>query len=133
MLYCCTTIKLHIASNGALWQKIKKNSIKKRDGACLPACCSPPRPAPPGPSQSGTQNSDEKYFFVIERVLSGSAKAAGKKEKVQNEAKSHPAGTPDRLKKALPSIWKDFSFDLTQVCGRLRSSSCMCTSNAKNH
>lgn len=62
------------------------------------------------------------------RVWLAPAEAA---EKVQNEAKSHPAGTLDRLKKARPSVWKDFSFGLTQVCGRLRSSSCTSTSDAK--
>lgn len=34
---------------------------------------------------------------------------------VQNDYKSRPAGSG--VGRALPSIWKDFSFDLTQVCG----------------
>lgn len=50
---------------------------------------------------------------------------------VQNERRSHPAGTSGRLKQTLRSIWKDFSSDLTQVCERWRSSSCMCALNAK--
>lgn len=56
--------------------------------------------------QSGTQNSYEKYFLCDRLSLSGTAKAA----------QSRPAGTLDRHKQTLASIWKDFSFDLTNVC-----------------
>lgn len=45
---------------------------------------------------------------------------------VQNENKYRPAGTLDRLEQTFPSIWKDFSSDLTQVGERLRSLSCLC-------
>lgn len=62
-------------------------------------------------------------ILVCDRLsLSGTAEAG----------ESHPAGTLDRLKQTRPSIWKDFSFDLTQVCEWLRSSSCTCTLTAKS-
>lgn len=71
-------------------------------GRCRPACCSSHLPISPE-----SEWRSELRWKILVCVIDGACQAG--------KSKSHPAGNPDRLKEALSSIWKGFSFDLTQV------------------
>lgn len=119
MLYSCTSIKLLLAGKGAWWQKVEK------DGAGLHAVVLCPHYQSWVKVALWTLMKNTSLWSIEPVWHSWSSRI------VQNEYNFHPAGTLHRLKQTLPRIWKDFSFDLTQVCERLRSSSCMCTLTAK--
>lgn len=115
MRYSSTFINLLLASKGALRQKLKKKTKTNGTGLHAVALLCPHIQS----RVSGTQNSHEKHASVIDGARLARPKRSGGSQLA-------PSAGEKKKKTNSASLWKDFSFDLTEVCKWLRGWSCTC-------